>query len=141
MTYPPPPPPPPPPGEYGELSTTSEDRTWAMAAHLGALVTAWFALGLLAPLAVLLVQGNKSEFVRRHATESLNFQISLLIYSLIGTVLTFVIAVLTLSLGLFVLVPVIIVIVMLALIVVIVASVAASRGDDFRYPLNIRIIS
>ena len=139
MTYPPPPPP--PPGEYGELSTTSEDRTWAMAAHLGALVTAWFALGLLAPLAVLLVQGNKSEFVRRHATESLNFQISLLIYSLIGTVLTFVIAVLTLSLGLFVLVPVIIVIVMLALIVVIVASVAASRGDDFRYPLNIRIIS
>ena len=139
MTYPPPPPP--PPGEYGELSTTSEDRTWAMAAHLGALVTAWFALGLLAPLAVLLVQGNKSEFVRRHATESLNFQISLLIYSLIGTVLTFVIAVLTLSLGLFILVPVIIVIVMLALIVVIVASVAASRGDDFRYPLNIRIIS
>ncbi len=140
MTYPPPPPPP-PSGEYGELSTTSEDRTWAMAAHLGALVTAWFALGLLAPLAVLLVQGNKSEFVRRHATESLNFQISLLIYSLVGTVLAFVIAVLTLGLGLFVLVPVIIVIVMLALIVVIVASVAASRGDDFRYPLNIRIIS
>jgi uncharacterized Tic20 family protein len=122
------------------MSTTGEDRTWAMAAHLGALVTAWFALGLLAPLAVLLVQGNKSEFVRRHATESLNFQISLLIYSLVGTVLAFVIAFLTLGLGLFVIVPVIIVIVILALILVIVAAVAANRGDEYRYPLNIRII-
>ncbi len=138
MTYPPPPPP--PPGEYGELSTTSEDRTWAMAAHLGALVTAWFALGLLAPLAVLLVQGNKSEFVRRHATESLNFQISLLIYSLVGTVLVFVIAVLTVGLGLFVVVPVIIVVAVLVLVVMIMAGVAGNRGDDFRYPLNIRII-
>ncbi|MDQ3485377.1 MAG: DUF4870 domain-containing protein [Actinomycetota bacterium] len=136
MTYPPPP----PAEQSGQMSTTSEDRTWAMAAHLGALVTAWFALGLLAPLAVLLVQGNRSEFVRRHATESLNFQISLLIYSLVGTVLAFVIAVLTLGLGLFVIVPVIIVIVILALILVIVAGVAANRGDEYRYPLNIRII-
>ena len=138
MTYPPPPPP--PPGEYGELSTTSEDRTWAMAAHLGALVTAWFALGLLAPLAVLLVQGNKSEFVRRHATESLNFQISLLIYSLIGTVVAFVLTLLTLGIGLFVIVPVVIVLVVLVLIVMIMAGIAANRGDDFRYPLNIRLI-
>jgi len=138
MTYPPPPPP--PSEQPGDMTTTTEDRTWAMAAHLGALVTAWFALGLLAPLAVLLIQGNKSEFVRRHATESLNFQISLLIYSLVGTVLVFVIAVLTVGLGLFVVVPVIIVVAVLVLVVMIMAGVAGNRGDDFRYPLNIRII-
>ncbi len=136
MTYPPPP----PAGESGQRSTTSEDRTWGMASHLGALVTAWFALGLLAPLAVLLVQGNKSEFVRRHATESLNFQISLLIYSIVGTALAFVLTLLTLGIGLFIIIPVIVVLALLVLIVMIMAGIAASRGDDFRYPLNIRLI-
>jgi uncharacterized Tic20 family protein len=111
-----------------------------MASHLGALVTAWFALGLLAPLAVLLVQGNKSEFVRRHATESLNFQISLLIYSIVGTALAFMLTLLTLGIGLFVIIPLIVVLVVLVLIVMIMAGIAANRGDDFRYPLNIRLI-
>ncbi len=112
-----------------------------MAAHLGSLVAAWFALGLLAPLAVLLIQGQKSDFVRRHATESLNFQISILLYAFVGTVLAFLVAVLTFGLGLFVIVPVVALIAVLVLVAVVMASVAANRGDEFRYPLTIRIIS
>ena len=135
MTYPAPPPPP-WSGYAPTTPTTPTERTWAMGAHLGALVSAWFALGLIAPLAVLLFMGGESPFVRRHATESLNFQISLLIYSTVAVVL----AIVTLGIGLLVIVPVAIVVGLLALVAIIMAGLAANRGDDFRYPLCLRII-
>ena len=112
-------------------ATTAEERNWAMAAHLGSFLAAYIALGLLAPLAVLLFKGNDSTFVRRHAIESLNFQITTLIYAAICLVLAFVLIgfVLLAALGL------------LYLIVVIVGTVKASRGEDFRYPVTFRFIS
>ena len=127
--------PPPPPGAYQPPPgmppvPTSSERNWALAAHIGSLVAAWFAMGFLAPLLVLLVKGGDSPFVRRHAVESLNFQISLLIY-LIGTAILWLIVVgifLTIALGIF------------ALVVIILATIAASNGQDYRYPLTIRLI-
>ncbi len=139
MTYQPPPPP--PHGYSGGAPTSNEERTWAMAAHIGALVTAWFAFGLIAPLAVLLIRGDSSAFVRRHAVESLNFQISLLIYSLVGTVIGFVLAIVTLGIGLLIIIPIVVGIALIALIAVIKAGMKANRGEDFRYPLTIRIVS
>ncbi|SHK46061.1 hypothetical protein SAMN05443637_106239 [Pseudonocardia thermophila] len=44
-------------------ATTPEERNWALAAHLGSIVTAWFALGLVAPLIVLLVKGKDSPYI------------------------------------------------------------------------------
>ena len=132
-----PPPPGPPTGGYqpghaaGAPGPSSEERTWALAAHIGSLVAAWFALGFLAPLLVLLTKGNSSAFVRRHAVESLNFQISLLIY-LIGSAILWLVIIgifLTVALGVF------------ALVVIILATIAASNGQDYRYPLTIRLIS
>lgn len=80
---------------------------------------------------VLLVKGKDSPFVRRHAVESLNFQISLLIYLVISVILAFVLIgiFLLIALGIF------------ALVVIILATMAASNGQDYRYPLNIRLIS
>ncbi|GAB2748164.1 DUF4870 domain-containing protein [Nocardioides pakistanensis] len=132
--------PPPPPGPGGSYQPgpgmpppgpTSEERTWALAAHIGSLVAAWFAMGFIAPLVVLLVKGKDSPFVRRHAVESLNFQISLLIYLVISVILAFVLIgiFLLIALGIF------------ALVVIILATMAASNGQDYRYPLNIRLIS
>ena len=116
-------------------------RTWALVAQIGTLVAAYVALGFLAPLIVLLVKGDDSPFVRRHAVESLNFQISLLIYSLVGGVLGFLFAVLTVGLGLIVLVPLVIVLAIVVLALIIIATVRASNGEDYRYPLTIRFIS
>lgn len=112
-------------------STTSDERNWAMAAHLGSFLAAWFALGLLAPLAVLLFKGNDSAFVRRHAIESLNFQINALVYTILFVLLAL------LLIG-FVLLPVY---GLFYLICVILAAVRASAGDDYRYPLTIRFVS
>ena len=47
------------------------------------------ALAFLGPLLVLLLKGNDSAWVRRQAVESLNFQISILIYAAISFVLLF----------------------------------------------------
>jgi uncharacterized Tic20 family protein len=133
-----PPPTQPPFGQPGGL--TQEDRTWALASHVGTLVTAWFAFGFLAPLLVMLLK-NDSPFVRRHAVESLNFQISLLIYGVVGTIVAFVLTLVTFGIGLFVIIPVVAVLALIVLVLIIVATVKASNGEDYRYPLTLRFIS
>jgi uncharacterized protein len=111
--------------------SVSEERNWAMAAHLGSFIAAAIAMAFLAPLAVMLMTRGRSEFVRRHAVESLNFQISTLIYAAVSVVLIFVL------IGLLLLTLLGIV----WLVSVILGGVAASQGRDFHYPLNIRFIS
>src|SRR4051794_41686035 len=73
----------------GQPLSASEERTWAMVAHIGVLVAAWLAMGFLCPLIIWLVLRDRSQFVRRHAVESLNFQISLLIYTAVAAALLF----------------------------------------------------
>jgi uncharacterized Tic20 family protein len=132
-SYPPPDPSWGPPSDDRGRGTVAmpEERNWAMAAHLGSIVTAWFALGLVAPLLVLLLKGGTSPFVRRHAVESLNFQINALVYTVVFSLLIF------LLIG-FVLLPVY---GLFYLVCLVLATVRASSGEDFRYPLTIRVIS
>lgn len=120
--------PPNPPGGYGP---TSEERNWALAAHIGTLVAAWFAMGFLCPLIVMLTKGRESAFVRRHAVESLNFQISLLVYLAISGLLVLVVV------GIFMLIA----LGVFALVMIILATIAASNGQDYRYPLTFRLVS
>jgi len=134
----PPTPPGPPSGGYQQgpppgvpPMPTSEERNWAVVAHVGSLVAAWFAMGFLCPLVVMLVKGDQSPFVRRHAVESLNFQISLLIYLIASGILVLLIVgiFMLIALGIF------------ALVVIILATIAASNGQDYRYPLTIRLVT
>lgn len=117
----------PPPGAMQQV----EERNWAVAAHLSGFVAAWFALGFLGPLVVLLAAGNRSPFVRRHAVEALNFNLSVLLYLAISLVLVLVLVgvVTMLAVG------------VLYVVASILGAVAASRGDEFRYPLTIRFVS
>jgi len=117
-----------PPGPSGV--PTQEERTWALASHLGSFLAAYLALGFLCPLIVLLVKGNESPFVRSHAVESLNFQITAAILTIIFVILIFVV------IGIFLLIALGIAYVVL----VIMATVAASRGELYRYPLSLRLV-
>jgi uncharacterized protein len=110
---------------------TDDERNWAVAAHLGSFVAAWVALGFLAPLTVLLVKGNSSAYVRHHAIESLNFQLNALVWALVGFVLLF-------ALIGFLLLPLV---GLWYLTFVILASVRASRGEAYRYPLILRLVT
>ncbi|MDQ1288662.1 MAG: uncharacterized protein QG622_2228 [Actinomycetota bacterium] len=127
-------PPSPPLQPLGSPSTglvSQTERNWAVGAHLSGFLAAYLALGFLGPLVVLLTGGTKSQFVRRHAVEALNFNLTVLIAAVVSFVLVFVL------IG----IPMLIVIGILYLVAVIAGSVAASRGEDYHYPLSIRFIS
>jgi uncharacterized protein len=111
---------------------TAEEITWGGAAHWSALVASLLGgLSLLGPLVVLLVKGGGSAYVRRQSVESLNFQLSMLIYAIIAFLLIFVLV------GLLLL-P----LVLLAwLVFTILGTVRASGGEEYHYPLTIRMVS
>jgi uncharacterized protein len=130
-SQPPPPGAVPPGGPPGQAPLPpDQERLWAMLAHLLSFVAAYIALGFLAPLVVLLIFGPRSAYVRAHAVESLNFNLSWLIYAIVGVVL------LVIGIGLLILIALGIAYVVL----VIIASVRANNGEFFRYPLTIRFI-
>ena len=108
-----------------------QERLWAMLAHLLSFVAAYIALGFIAPLVVLLVFGPRSAYVRAHAVESLNFNLSWLIYAIGGGGL--------LIIGIGVLILIALGIAYVALVII--ASVRANNGQLYRYPLTIRFIS
>lgn len=112
-------------------SLSADERTWGCAAHWSALVGAFVALAFLGPLLVMLVKGNASPYVRQQAVESLNFQLSILIYGIVSAVLVLV------FIGLLLLV----VVGLLWLVLTVLGTVASSRGELYRYPLTIRMVS
>ena len=122
---------------YPPVASAQTERNWASASHWGTLVAAWLAMGFLAPLVIMLTVGNQSPYVRRHAVESLNFQISLLIYGAAAILFSIV----TIGLGLIVVIPLGLVALVFALVFLIQASVKAANGEDYRYPLTLRFVS
>ena len=108
---------------------SQEERNWALGSHIGCLLGAWIALAFLVPLVIMLVKKD-SPFVRAHAVESLNFQLSFLIYGFAGVLLLFV------GIG-FIVLPVLGV---LWLVFVVLATIKASNGYAYRYPLTIRFV-
>jgi uncharacterized protein len=116
--------------------SVSDEKTWGMLGHISALIGGLFGVAVLGPLIVFLVYKDRSAFVRRHAAESLNFQISLLIY----VAAAFVLALMTLGIALIVLIPAGIVAFIIAVVLIILGGVAAYDGREFRYPLTIRFV-
>lgn len=117
------------PPRPGQLSP-QEERTWGMLAHLSAIVAAIVFLAFLGPLLVLLIQGPKSDFVRRQAVEALNFQITTYLAAIVSAILIVVL------IGL-ILLPLVGIV---WLVLTILASIAANRGEDYRYPVNLRLV-
>ena len=101
-----------------------------MLAHLLSFVAAYLALGFVAPLVVLLVFGPRSAYVRAHAVESLNFNLSWLLYAIVAGVLAF----------LLISIPILIALGIAYVVLVIIATVQANNGQLYRYPLTIRFI-
>ena len=103
-----------------------QEKTWAMVCHLLGLV------GFLGPLIIWLIKKEESAAVNENGKESLNFQLSILIY-LVGA---FILAAVTFGLG-GILVPAIWV---FDIVMIIVAAVKTNNGEKFKYPLCIRLI-
>ena len=131
---PPPSPAPPPHGQppYGYQSpypvapmSPEDQRLWATLAHLGGLL-----FGFLAPLVVFLVTKDRGPFIHSQAAEALNFRITvdvgLILSAILTVVLIGIIGLVVIGVG--------------SVVLQIVAAIAANRGEDYRYPVNIRLV-
>ncbi len=118
-------------------SAASDTTTWAMAAHLTALASLFVGFPFIGPLIVYLAKKD-NPFVRRHAAEALNFNLSIMLYTVVLAIVTVVLMFVLVG---FLLIPLFIVLLAAWIIFVIVAAVAASRGEEYRYPLTIRFVT
>ncbi|MFM8927427.1 MAG: DUF4870 domain-containing protein [Rhodoluna sp.] len=115
----------------------------AMWSHLIPIIGGFLALLTFITIFLLWVPGliirgltTATEFDRRHATESMNFQLTMLIV----TVTTGVLGVMTVFIGFIVLLPLWAIIEVVALIFTIQATIAASKLKEYRYPISIRFV-
>ena len=132
---------PPPYVPPGPGMSSGEERNWATAAHWSALVASVVALAFLGPLVVLIAKGKESPWVRHNAVESLNFQLSMLIYGFVGSFVAVVLVVVTLGIGLLLIIPLALAFAGFWLVMTIIGAVKSGNGEHYRYPLTIRMVN
>lgn len=136
-------------------SPNTSERQWAALAHLGALVlallTSWIAgvAGAIAAGIVYVAKKDDSPFIAEHAREALNFNVSMLLYSIAAVAIGVALiggTVLTLGLGIVLTAPAglallaaICAIGLMWLVCSIVAAIKAWNGERYRYPLTLRL--
>jgi uncharacterized protein len=125
------------------MEIDSDDRNWAMAAHLCGLL--WIAGGssliffpfgglvlftILGPLVIWRTKGQASPFIAEQAKESLNFQITVFLLGLVflGLALVLIGFALLWILG------------VVNLVLVIIAAIQVSDGKPYRYPFCLRLV-
>lgn len=116
---------------HGLEMPANEQRQWAMFAHLSGLINLLGGWAIIATVILYVINKDKGQFVRRQSAEALNFQITLLIGTVIGWATSW------LLIGFLVLGVVWIGGAIFSLI----AGLAANKGEDYRYPLNIRMVN
>jgi uncharacterized Tic20 family protein len=112
-------------------SHVKDQRIWCMTCHLSALLGYVIPLAhVLAPLLVWASRRSAVPGVDEAGRESLNFQLTVSLFGLIGVVLS------PVFIGLILLFAVVVLHVSMTLF----AALAAQRGETVRYPVNLRII-
>ncbi len=110
---------------------TSDEKTWAMIAHLSAFAGYVIPFGnVIGPLIVWLVKKDEYPLVDDQGRESLNFQITMSIALLISIPLVFVL----IGILLLIVLPIV------NIVLIIIGAIKASSGDPYRYPFCIRLV-
>lgn len=120
-------------------TVSSKARTWCILCHATALLGGGLpAIGhLVGPLIIWLLKKDEYPEVDAHGKESLNFQISMMIYAAALAVIVFVLLFVIVG---FLLIPLFGILYLADIVLVIIASIKASEGVLFRYPLTIRFL-
>jgi uncharacterized protein len=124
--------PPLPPPAPVNVSAIANQRTWAAFIHASALLGVFFHFPghLLGPLILWLVKRDDAPELDAHGKEAVNFQISMLIYNIVAAVFCLVLVGFIFLAILWI----------LNAVLVIIASIQASDGKFYRYPITIRFI-
>jgi uncharacterized protein len=144
-------------------SPKDNEKLLAVAAHLSGFLAFIPLANLLGPLLIWLIGRKDSQFIDEHGKESLNFQISLLIYSLLPLIILLVAILPTAMAGLMAggsqnlpeaLVAGMVaswgmallgflafgILSLVAVVLMIIAAINAAQGQAYQYPLTIRFI-
>jgi uncharacterized protein len=113
-------------------ATSSQTRTWCVLCHAAALLGLFFHFfgHLLGPLIVWLVKRGDAAEIDAHGKESLNFQLSMLMYDIVAGILCLVLIGFALLVILWI----------VNTVLVIIASIRVSEGQFYRYPFTIRFL-
>lgn len=114
-----------PAAQPAQPAVSQDSKNMAMLCHLLGLFTSF-----LGPLILWLIKKDKDEYVDQQGKEALNFQITIIIASIVSAILTFIC--IGFIMAIFVSV--------LDIVFSIIAAVAASKGQDYRYPVSIRLL-
>lgn len=120
--------------EPGPSGPSKTERQWAMGCHLIGLcgvIVPFPAAGLIGALVLWLIKREDGAFIDDQGKESLNFQISLLIYAFACGLLAFI------GIGILLFLP----LVVFGFVCIVMAAIKASEGSAFRYPACIRLIN
>lgn len=119
----------PPQQPYGQQPggpvSPSDERTWSIVAHAGGIL-----VGFVAPLVVWLIFKDRSQRLNDQGKEALNFQLTLLLAYVVGSVLTIILIGGLILFAAWV----------CAIIFGILGAMAASRDELYRYPFKITFI-
>lgn len=105
---------------------SSDDKNLAVVTHLGGTIFSVFPA-----LIVWLLKKDTSPFVGKQALEALNFQITVLMAYFVSYILIFILVGIALV-GL---------VWLLNIVFCIIAAIAASKGEDYRYPFTLRLLN
>lgn len=127
---------PPPPSTSG---ISSEERQWAMFAHLSGLIAGLVTGGwasFVGPLIIWLIKKDTMPFVDNQGKEALNFNITINITFAALWILTFV----TFGIGGLLAIPLMLIIAVVALVFVVLAAIKSNAGEAYRYPISLRLV-
>lgn len=121
-------------GAFKKVETTSDERTWAILAHVSILLGA-ITVGLLGPVAafvIWLIKKEESDYVAKQAMQSLVYQVVVAVLSWImwGAIIVLSLAVIGICL-----IPLAVLLDLAAIGYGCYADYVCSLGQEFRYPI------
>lgn len=120
----------------GAHNARDDSNNFALAAHLSAILSLFIGFTFIGPLVIWAVKKD-DPFVRAHAAEALNFNLSVLLYGAILVVAGLVLLIVVVG------IPVWLLLIPLGiawLVFVCIAAAKAGQGRPYRYPLTIRFV-
>lgn len=123
-----------------EHQVSGDQQTWRVLAHASAFIQFIGVPSVVGPLIVWLIR-REDPFVEPHARAALNFQLSLLIYFVVGTIAAVIAVVTIIGIPLAVLIVIFLVLLLfLELLFALLATLAASKGQLYSYPMSIELV-
>lgn len=130
-------------GAPARTMSPEDERTWGALSHGAALLAMVLSagfLGFLGSLAVYLVHKDRGPFVRTHAANSLNIQITMFIWLVVATVVYVVLGIVTLGVGFVLLLPLFLAPLVVAGVLHLIGCVKAYNGEWWDPPLTPRFV-